>query len=507
MTERSARTGVVRRDEVVACFIQDIEYRKRRAFEIFCVFRGVVREVLRIQQVIIRAVGVEVDKFRRQRIRIGFEGVNRIDVQLVFTGDVNGFEPSRQNADFEGYHLTVEDGIYISVSALFVSGAVVDIEFGVGGKGVGRIVEAPIEGTHFRGSVFLGVLFAVDLGEVETHGVMTEVPFDERRPQFFALELAQRVRIIGAEHQINVRIDVYRIGYRDVFREAVGGDDIDEFIGIYLPVQHLYAHVFAVGRHHAVADYDVDDIDSAVYGDVLPACRTEGIPAVVAHRNGVGEDGVVKVEPAESRRVGEAETFLGSVGTALPSHARIGFGGEVAPDGDDVLRDSEPVSVGEEVPVLNRLGVDVPGYIQNAFVVVRFVVGIGVFHPARVVFGRLVGVIDDFQLGAVDNNFPVFADFGKFKVVARRHGIEVPCQAVLFYRQRVYPRINYGIDLFFRVRIGLGGVGDHHRPALYAEADFVQLVDVVDVDRESVGARYGLVDGVFDDVVIALRVI
>ena len=504
---RAQRSRVARiigiRGYIDAGRLQDIEYRNGFAAQHIRIGSGVVRaEVLRIQKVISFSVGIEIYQFCRQGVGIGFQSVHGISVQTAFAGNIEGFENPRQNLYFQSYHLPVEHGIDVGVAAGSGIGAVVDIEFGISGVGTAVVIEMPFESRNFRGSFFFRFL-SVDLCEVKLHGVLTEVPIHERFAQSVAFQGADFVGIIRPEHQVNVRIHVNGIGNGNFLGNAVGSHHVDVFVGVDFPVQYLYAHVFAVSRHHSVADNDVNNVNTAVYRDVVPIGRSEGIFAVIACRYLIGEHFVVDIQVFERLGLQQPQTFVGSFGTELPPYSGV-IGGIEVPAGKDV----GVQQLGKVDRIRRGLGIDVSGNIHLRRVDARFVIcsraGDFVISVALRRFVRAVGHV---KLRAVQNSFAVFVYFRKLQVISRGHRVEVPGLSVIFYRQRIDPGISNRFYRLFGVGIRLRFVGDHQGAVFDAEVGFAKFFYIAYVHGQTVLARHGFVQPVLDDVIIFSGVI
>ena len=178
----------------------------------------------------------------------------------------------------------MENGINVSEFRFAADMSVIDIVLGVdlhtveGIGGIGRIVvERPREAARFGFGILVHLAFCglvVYLGEIERHVViMLEEPGDEIERKLRLRKSAagaESVHIIGFVEEIDIGIDLYRIrhGSHD---GAVGSEDIDVFVGLYLTVQNLYADVLAESSHFAFAYHDVGDENTAVNGEVVPA--------------------------------------------------------------------------------------------------------------------------------------------------------------------------------------------------------------------------------------------
>ena len=320
--------------KVVAGYSEYIENRHRSFAQQFGIDRVFgIRQVGRIQHIEFRSVGIEVDQIDGQSVSIGFQRVHRISIQAVLARHIEAVQRPGQHFYFQSYDLTVEYGVNVGIAVRACRRAVVDVEFGISGISAVRVIEMPLEGTDFGGGFFL-YLLSVDLCEVELDVILSEVPGYKGFAQFVAACIADFVGIIGFEHQIDVRIDVYRIGYGDFFGYAVGSHDVDELVRVDFPVQYLNAHVFAVCSHHAVADNDVDDVNAAVDRDVFPIGRSEGIRTVVAYGDLIGENAVADIQALESGGIDKGQSRVGSFGAALPPDAGISGRVEISAGND-----------------------------------------------------------------------------------------------------------------------------------------------------------------------------
>ena len=322
------------RGKVVAGSVQYFKDRHRLFAQQFLIDRVFgIRQVGGIQHIEFRSVGIEVNQIDGQSVSIGFQRVHRISIQAVLARHIEAVQRPGQHFYFQSYDLTVEYGVNVGIAVRACRRAVVDVEFGISGISAVRVIEMPLEGTDFGGGFFL-YLISVDLCEVELDVILSEVPGYKGFAQFVAAHIADFVGIIGFEHQIDVRIDVYRIGYGDFFGYAVGSHDVDELVRVDFPVQYLNAHVFAVCSHHAVADNDVDDVNAAVDRDVFPIGRSEGIRTVVAYGDLIGENAVVDIQALESGGIDKGQPRVGSFGAALPPDAGISGRVEISAGND-----------------------------------------------------------------------------------------------------------------------------------------------------------------------------